>query len=201
MLRRLKSHIIFIFTWLKSYVDQMLTLKIFCNRLRINSYRQTEITFGRVFMLRRLKNLLISFSKVEMHCSLIWVRKVKSDDSSTLFCFSVCKVHIFWEGHKILQNLWRFCKILCLSKNIWTLIKKIPITVPERAPDKDARPILGRHYHPTIIELACLFLIVKKIVKKTFLSKTSILLRVISILRSSTHPISVPTYVAFYLKY
>ena len=108
MLRRLKSHIIFIFTWLKSYVDQMLTLKIFCNRLRINSYRQTEITFGRVFMLRRLKNLLISFSKVEIHCSLIWVRKFKSDDSSTLFCFSVCKVHIFWEGHKILQNLWRF---------------------------------------------------------------------------------------------
>ena len=46
------------------------------------------------------------------------------------------KVHIFWEGHKILQNLhltfdwhyifrtkvrWRFRKILWPSQNIWTL--------------------------------------------------------------------------------
>ena len=47
-----------------------------------------------------------------------------------------CKVHIFWEGHKILRNLhrrfdryyiyrtnlgWRFRKNLWLSQNIWTL--------------------------------------------------------------------------------
>ena len=41
------------------------------------------------------------------------------------------KVHIFWEGHKILRNLhlalhrtkvrWRFRKILWPSQNIWTL--------------------------------------------------------------------------------
>ena len=51
---------------------------------------------------------------------------------------SIIKVHIFWEGHKILQNLhltfdwhylhrtevrWRFCKILWPSQNIWTLNK------------------------------------------------------------------------------
>ena len=49
----------------------------------------------------------------------------------------MCKVHIFWEGHKILRNLhltfewhytcrtklrWRFRKILWPSQNIWTLI-------------------------------------------------------------------------------
>ena len=47
---------------------------------------------------------------------------------------SVVKVHIFWEGHKILQNLhltstsyvvtvkrWRFRIILWPSQNIWTL--------------------------------------------------------------------------------
>ena len=42
------------------------------------------------------------------------------------------KVHIFWEGHKILRNLhltfdystyrWRFHKILWPSQNIWTLL-------------------------------------------------------------------------------
>ena len=52
----------------------------------------------------------------------------------TYKCF--CKVHIFWESHKILRNLqltfvlyylhrtklrWRFCKILWLPQNIWTL--------------------------------------------------------------------------------
>ena len=48
----------------------------------------------------------------------------------------VSKVHIFWEGHKIFQNLhhifvlcsvsqkqrWRLCKILWPSENKWTLI-------------------------------------------------------------------------------
>ena len=48
------------------------------------------------------------------------------------------KVHIFWEGHKILRNLhqlfvlckycqsnwWRFCKILWPSQNMWTSKKK-----------------------------------------------------------------------------
>ena len=49
-----------------------------------------------------------------------------------------CKVHIFWEGFKTLQNLhltfdwhyisrtkvrWRFHKILWPSQNIWTLIR------------------------------------------------------------------------------
>ena len=52
--------------------------------------------------------------------------------------FNSRKVHIFWEGHKILRNLhrrfdryyighwtnlrWRFCKNLWPSQNIWTSI-------------------------------------------------------------------------------
>ena len=47
------------------------------------------------------------------------------------------KVHIFWEGHKILQNLQyiqskvrgRFRKILWPSQNIWTLHKMANIDV------------------------------------------------------------------------
>ena len=49
--------------------------------------------------------------------------------------FKLSKIHIFWEGHKILRNLhltftgpmyrtkvrWRFRKILRPSQNIWTL--------------------------------------------------------------------------------
>ena len=48
-----------------------------------------------------------------------------------LRCSQICryihKVHIFWEGHKILPNLhcsfdwWRFRKILWPSQNIWAL--------------------------------------------------------------------------------
>ena len=52
------------------------------------------------------------------------------------FFLYICKVHIFWEGHKILRNLhqlfdwqyisrtnnwWRFRKILWPAQNIWTL--------------------------------------------------------------------------------
>ena len=61
-----------------------------------------------------------------------------------LFC--ACKVHIFWEGHKILRNLrqlfvlctatqsnnwWRFRKILGPSQNIWTLFS-ISSHLPKR---------------------------------------------------------------------
>ena len=64
---------------------------------------------------------------------------------STFLCWRTLnywKVHIFWEGHKILQNLhhrfvlcsngqiyvrWRFPKIVWPSQNIWTLINQ-----PER---------------------------------------------------------------------
>ena len=59
-----------------------------------------------------------------------------------LFTKFVCKVHIFWEGHKIFRNLHftfdystysqkygeDFAKILWLSQNIWILPNKIPLT-------------------------------------------------------------------------
>ena len=61
-----------------------------------------------------------------------------------------CKVHIFWEGLKILRNLhltfakvkvkrlalhrtkvrWKFCKILWPSQNIWTLYEFKNSTIP-----------------------------------------------------------------------
>ena len=72
---------------------------------------------------------------------------VKKKVMSAIFLsFTICfitilfiKVHIFWEGHKILRNLyltfdystyiqskvrWRFCKIMWPSQNIWTLIEE-----------------------------------------------------------------------------
>ena len=51
-----------------------------------------------------------------------------------MYTLKTCKVHIFWEGHKILRNLhltfdwWRFPKILWPSQNIWTLITQIKIS-------------------------------------------------------------------------
>ena len=57
----------------------------------------------------------------------IW--ESKWEPEIVLFCY--CKVHIFWEGHKILRNLcpmycqsnnwWRFWP----SQNIWSLTKTI----------------------------------------------------------------------------
>ena len=60
---------------------------------------------------------------------------------STTKCFHFFKVHIFWEGHKILQNLpltfdCMYCsqklgedfrKILWPSQNIWTLIRLLVV--------------------------------------------------------------------------
>ena len=70
--------------------------------------------------------------------SLIFVIRSADNDNidNGLGSFSLIKVHIFWEGHKILQNLhltylwlalhrtnvrWRFCKILWPSQSISTL--------------------------------------------------------------------------------
>ena len=53
------------------------------------------------------------------------------DNNSIDFMVYLIKVHVFWEGHKILSNLhrrcrknlrWRFRKSLWPSQNIWNLI-------------------------------------------------------------------------------
>ena len=68
---------------------------------------------------------------------LFLARKLLTAVQSWIFLHELDKVHIFWEGHKILQNLhltfvlcsarvrWRFRKILWPFQNIWTLLSKM----------------------------------------------------------------------------
>ena len=73
------------------------------------------------------------------------IQQIRILTNNSLFIDMICKVHIFWEGHKILQNLhltfefwlalhttkvrWRFHKILWASQNIWTLPENVFVLI------------------------------------------------------------------------
>ena len=75
------------------------------------------------------------------HLKSLWILFI-CIEKLTIFCI---KVHIFWEGHITLQNLyitfflcsvqcqsnvrWRFRKILWPSQNIWTLLISVSFSL------------------------------------------------------------------------
>ena len=77
----------------------------------------------------RMKNIVSLYHSINV---------TQEIDKSASWCWNIFKVHIFWEGHKILRNLhqlfdlqyigqihnwWKFRKILWPSQNIWTLLE------------------------------------------------------------------------------